>query len=127
MKFSSIRLLVSDFSASVSFWRDVMELSMTFGDETAHYAYFDAGNVALELFSRDNNAAAFGEATPVPKPTGHHAIISFQVDDVDATYADLVKRGATSFAPPHTPNSVRSRTRPPTSMRYRRSPTRCTT
>jgi len=110
MKFSSIRLLVSDFSASVSFWRDVMGLSMTFGDETVHYAYFDAGNVGLELFSRDNNAAAFGEATPAPKPAGHQAIVSFQVDDVDATYADLVKRGATSFAPPQDRPAWQART-----------------
>jgi len=75
-------------------------LPMTFGDETMGYAYFDTGNAGLELLSRDGFATSLGEATPTPMPVGHQAVIVFRVDDVDATYADLVKRGAKAVADP---------------------------
>jgi lactoylglutathione lyase len=100
MKFSNVRLLVGDFPAAVKFWRDIMKLPMTFSDETMSYAYFDTGNAGLELYSRDGFAAALGEATPAPTPAGHQTVIVFRVDDVDATYTDLVSRGATAVASP---------------------------
>jgi lactoylglutathione lyase len=64
----------------------------------------------VSLFQRDTNAAAFGAATPAPAPETQQAIISFQVDDVDATYTDLVKRGAPSFAPPQDRPAWQART-----------------
>jgi len=100
MKLFGFRLLVSDFSASVNFWRDIMGLTMSYGDEAIGYAYFDTGGAALELFRRDDHAAALGEVTPTPKPSGHSGVITFKVDDVDTTYAELVKRGATSVTNP---------------------------
>jgi predicted enzyme related to lactoylglutathione lyase len=100
MKLINFRLLVSDFPASLKFWRDLMMLPMTFGDESMGYAYFDTGNAGVELLSRDGFAASLGEATLTPTPTGHPAVIVFRVDDVDATYADLVKRGAKAIAAP---------------------------
>jgi predicted enzyme related to lactoylglutathione lyase len=100
MKLNNFRLLVGDFPAALKFWRDIMMLPMSYGDETMGYAYFDTGNAGLELFSRDGFAASLGEATPTPGPVGRQAVIVFRVDDVDATYADLVKRGATAVAGP---------------------------
>ena len=100
MKFINVRLLVGDSAAAIRFWRDVMGLRMTFGDETMGYAYFDTGNAGLELLSRDGFATSLGEATPTPMPVGHQAVIVFRVDEVDATYADLVKRGAKAVADP---------------------------
>src|SRR5437588_12734232 len=100
MKFNNVRLLVGDFPASFRFWRDVMRLPMTFGDEAMGYAYFDTGNAGLELFSRDGFAAALGEATPASTPVGRQTVIVFSVDDVDATYADLVEHGARPVAGP---------------------------
>ncbi len=100
MKLITFRLLVGDFSAAVRFWRDVMGLPMKYGDEAIGYAYFDTGSAGLELFSRDGHAAALGEATPAPIPVGRQAVITFSVDDVDATYTDLVERGATAVAGP---------------------------
>jgi lactoylglutathione lyase len=100
MKLNNFRLLVGDFPASLKFWRDIMMLPLSFGDETMGYAYFDTGNAGLELFSRAGFAESLGEAAPTSTPTGHQAVIVFRVDDVDATYADLVKRGAKSVAAP---------------------------
>jgi len=100
MKLINFRLLVSDFPAALKFWRDIMMLPMTYGDETMGYAYFDTGNAGLELLSRDGFTASLSETIPTPMPVGHQAVIVFRVDDVDATYADLVKRGAKAVADP---------------------------
>lgn len=100
MKLFGFRLLVSDFAASVHFWRDVMGLSMKFGDEAIGYAYFETDSAALELFNRDKHAAALGEATPTPAPLGHSGVITFKVEQVDATFAELVERGATVVTRP---------------------------
>lgn len=105
MKINTIRLLVGDFTAAFRFWRDVMQFPVVYGKEDnlpseLEYAYFTAGEIGFELSSRDQFAAAIGEATPTPTPVGRQAIISLQSDDVDATYADLVARGATAVSAP---------------------------
>ena len=100
MKLINFRLLVSDFSDSLKFWRDIMMLPLSFSEETMGYAYFNTGDWGLELFSRDAFAASLGEATPTSTPEGHLAVIVFRVDDIDASYADLVKRGAKAVASP---------------------------
>ncbi len=105
MKINTIRLLVGDFPATFRFWRDVMQFPVVYGKEDIapselEYAYFTAGEIGLELSSRDQFAAALGEATPTAAPTGRQAIISLQSDDVDATFAELVARGATAVAAP---------------------------
>jgi lactoylglutathione lyase len=108
MKLISVRLLVGDFPAALRFWRDTMRLPMTYSDETMGYAYFDTGNTGLELFSRDGFAAALSEATPAP--VGRQTVIVFRVDDVDATYTDLVERGATPVTGPQDRPAWQART-----------------
>ncbi len=100
MQLSPIRLLVSDFPATVKFWRDVMQLPMPYHLEEMGYAYFEAGSTGLELLSRDAFAATLGETAPTPTPTGRQFVLTFKVDDVDATYAELLARGATAVAGP---------------------------
>ena len=100
MKLVNFRLLVSDFPASLAFWRDIMMLPLTFGDETMGYAYFDTGNAGIELLSRIAFAASLGELVPSIITKGNPAVIVFRVDDVDATYDDLVKRGAKAVVEP---------------------------
>ena len=104
MKFTNVRLLTGDFDASYQFWRDVMRLPVAFGPDSPGaipgYAYLTIGDVGVELMSRDAFATALGEATPAPIPTGRQTVLVLGVDDVDATYADLVGRGAISVAAP---------------------------
>jgi len=100
MKLVNFRLLVSDFPASLAFWRDLMKLPMTFGDETMGYAYFDAGSAGIELMSRAAFAASLGELRPSTITEGNPAVIVFRVDDVDATYNELVERGAKALVEP---------------------------
>jgi lactoylglutathione lyase len=100
MELFGIRLLVGDFPAALHFWRDLMKLPLQFHDETLGYAYFDTGKAGLELHARDEFAAAIGEVTPVATPQGRQVIIDFRVENVDATYAELVALGATSVPAP---------------------------
>ncbi len=98
MKFICVRLLVNDFPTTFKFWRDAGKFPVSYSDEATGYAYFDMGTAGLELFSRATFASAVGEAALAP--TGREAVLDFEVDDVDATYVDLVGRGATPVAAP---------------------------
>ena len=100
MKFINVRLLVSDSAAAIRFWRDVMGLHMTFGDEAMGYAYFETDSAGVELMTREGFAGAIGEAASTPTTVGRPAVLVFRVDDVDAAYADLVRRGATAVTGP---------------------------
>jgi predicted enzyme related to lactoylglutathione lyase len=73
---------------------------LIFKDTTGTYAYFQAGNSRIELLKADYFATSMGSAKPVPQQEDYRAVIVFRVDDVDATYADLVKRGASPLAEP---------------------------
>src|SRR5689334_2621647 len=94
MQLINVRLMVADVPAAIHFWRDVMQFPMTYADESIGYAYFETSAAGIELFSRDGLAAALGEPVPAPPPTGRQALLVFKVDNVDATYAELVARGA---------------------------------
>lgn len=110
MKLFSFRLLVGDFSVAVRFWRDTMGLNMTFSDEEIGYAYFETGSAGLELFDRSKFADALAEADPVSTSVARSAVITFGVDDVDASYADLVAHGVPSVAVPQDRPLWRART-----------------
>jgi lactoylglutathione lyase len=104
MKLGTIRLLVGDFPSAFQFWRDVMGLPVAYGpdspDAVPGYAYFTPGETGLELLDRDSFADSLGEATIAAAPTGRESVLIFSVDDVDATYAELVGRGAKAVAGP---------------------------
>src|SRR3954447_2689857 len=99
MQLVNFRLLVGDVPASIRFWRDIVQLPMQYGDEAMGYAYFETSSAGIELMQRDAFAAAIGTAAAAA-PMGHLAAIVFKVDDVDASYASLVERGATPVAGP---------------------------
>lgn len=100
MKFINVRLLVSDIPAALRFWRDVMGLHMTYGDEAMGYAYFETDGAGIELMTRAGFATALGDVASMPTPAEHPAVLVFRVDDVDTAYADLVERGARAVAAP---------------------------
>lgn len=100
MKFINVRLLVGDIAAAIRFWRDVIGLHMTYGEEAMGYAYFETDSAGVELLTREGFAAALGETASTPTAGGRPAVLVFRVDDVDTTYADFVGRGATVVAGP---------------------------
>lgn len=101
MKLNDFRLLVHDFAASFHFWHEIMDLPVIFRDEHNLYAELEAGNVRLELLDASYFAASVGSAQPAPVQEGYRGVIVFEVDDLEAAYADLIKRGAPSLATPH--------------------------
>lgn len=100
MNLDNFRLLIDDFSASFHFWHDIVGLTLIYQDDTSTYAYFEAGSAHIELLKADYFASSVGSAKPAPLQSGYRGAIVFRVDDVDAAYADLVKRGAPTLAPP---------------------------
>jgi lactoylglutathione lyase len=107
MKLICVRMLVDDFATELKFYRDVMQLVEKYVDEKIHYAYlgFDAsdpeGSTALELADLKGFAEIIGDSSgslPVTKSGG--TLLNIKVDDVDASYAELVGRGAKSLAEP---------------------------
>ncbi|MEO5953400.1 MAG: VOC family protein [Chloroflexia bacterium] len=107
MKLSCVRMLVDDFSTELKFYREVMQLVEKYVDEKIHYAYlgFDAsdpdGSTCLELADLKDFAEIIGDssgALPATKLGG--TLLNIKVDDVDASYAEFVGRGAKSLAEP---------------------------
>jgi catechol 2,3-dioxygenase-like lactoylglutathione lyase family enzyme len=76
MKLSRARLLVDDFGAAFRFYRDELGLTPSFGDESAGYASFAAGDGTIAIFDRSEQ----GEVVPLRQP-GDATIVVFEVDD----------------------------------------------
>lgn len=111
MNFVNVRLLTADFSAAVKFWRDTMGLTLTYSDEAMGYAYFETDTAGVEILRHDAFAASLGNAPAAPA-AGYQAVLVFRVDDVDATYRDLLARGAVSIGAPQDRPAWRARTAP---------------
>ncbi|MBE3559909.1 MAG: VOC family protein [Ktedonobacteraceae bacterium] len=101
MKLNDFRLLVNDFPASFRFWHEVVGLPTIFRDENNTYAELDADNVRLELLRADYFAASVGSPLPAAVQEGFRGVVVFEVDDLEAAYADLAGRGAPTLASPH--------------------------
>lgn len=106
LKFTHTRLLVDDIDACYKFYRDTLGLKPRFDGEGSVYAEFDCGGGGhvLALFSRQlmNNAVSEGAAMPVARITNGcgDVLITFEVADVDATYAHLMQKGVQFIGPP---------------------------
>ena len=90
MKMSHTRLLVTKFKKCFTFYRDVMEFPVKWGDENGTYADFDAGGHQLALFMRPPMADAIGAPHPEPKTKQQdYVCLVFAVEDVDIEYKTL--------------------------------------
>lgn len=102
MRYSYTRLLVNDFPACFRFYRDVLGLTPTFGEEGGTYADFEAGSVAIALFSRQEMAEAVSAGSlPATSEAQDRVALIFNVDSVDAVVSELASRGAHFIRPPH--------------------------
>jgi catechol 2,3-dioxygenase-like lactoylglutathione lyase family enzyme len=84
VKLTHVRLLVDDFGNTFRFYRDVLGLECTYGDEGGPYADFDTGATSLAIFTREAQATTADLRSP-----GDGAITVIGVDDVDALAARL--------------------------------------
>jgi lactoylglutathione lyase len=102
MRMSHTRLLASDFRGCFAFYRDIMGLPVTWGDESGTYASFDAEGHQLALFLREPMAEAIGAEPPRPRPAQQDFVcLIFAVDDVDGQYRSLAEKGITPINQPH--------------------------
>jgi catechol 2,3-dioxygenase-like lactoylglutathione lyase family enzyme len=93
VKLTHVRLLVDDYALCFHFYRDVLGLEVTFGDETSGYSDFATnGGTALALFDRREQA----EAVEL-RPPGDEAVLIFGVENVDDVAGRL---GAYLVGPP---------------------------
>ncbi len=84
MELTQTRLLVGDYVRCFAFYRDVLGLEPTFGDESSGYASFRAGEAAFAIFDRREQ-----EEVVELRPVGDNAILAFGVGDVDTFAARL--------------------------------------
>jgi lactoylglutathione lyase len=79
VKLSQVRLLVDDFGAAFRFYRDVLGLETSFGEEAGPYASFSAGDGTIAIFERRGQGEVVGLRLP-----GDGAVVVLEVDDADA-------------------------------------------
>jgi catechol 2,3-dioxygenase-like lactoylglutathione lyase family enzyme len=96
MKFSNVRLLVSDFKKCFRFYTETLGLVPVWGDENGCYASFKVaeGIEGFALFVSDYMAPAVGNADK-SLPTGcrEKSMVSFEVENVDEAYQTLQSKG----------------------------------
>ena len=89
LKVGYVNVFVTRFEEAVRFYRDVLELPLRFEEAEFGYASFSAGAVAFSLARTD-------DASQV----GRHTGIGLVVDDLDAAYEELSRRGVAFDMPP---------------------------
>ena len=89
-----VRLLVGNYRTCFSFYKDVVGLDVAWGDENTAYAEFEAGNVRLALFGREEMSEVVG-TTELPAETRvqDSAVVVLRVDDVDRVCEELRSSG----------------------------------
>lgn len=101
-RISQIRLLVTDFAGCFRFYRDVLGLTVSSGDDADVYASFNlTPQVSLGLFRRDLMAAVVEtQAKPPTADAQDSVVIAYQVDDVDVAAQELRAQGIELVAVP---------------------------
>ena len=84
-----IHVSVSDVERSTAFYRDVLGLRHLFTVPGQGMAFFDAGGVRLYL------------AVPEDERFRSRPVVYYTVPDVEAAYAAVTGRGASSLSRPH--------------------------
>jgi len=96
MKFSNVRLLVKDYKKCFKFYTEKLGLEPAWGDEEGCYASFRVaeGIEGFALFVSDFMAPAVGNADKSqPTDCREKSMMSFEVENVDATYQIFLEKG----------------------------------
>ena len=91
-------LIVADLDRSLDFYIDILGIPL--GHRSGGYAQLRTGPTRLSLYTRDAMAQTLGEAIGEPDRRAPGFEIGFIVEDVDATYADFLARGAEGAVSP---------------------------
>ena len=89
------RLLVDDFAGCFRFYRDLMGLQVTFGNEDAGYADFRAGDTAFSLFLRAEMEQVTGRVDEMPgDQVRDQVVLVFGVEGLESLVTELSRKGA---------------------------------
>jgi catechol 2,3-dioxygenase-like lactoylglutathione lyase family enzyme len=87
----AITLFVEDLAAASAFYREAFGLPVHFADDAS--TVFDLGNTVINLLKVEEAVELVGEARVGKPDAGTRAQYTIQVDDADATCAELTGRG----------------------------------
>lgn len=102
MKFSNIRLLVSDFDTCFAFYNETLGLECTWGQPGDNYASFNIGIPSgLALFKTELMSDALNEGEAITKPLSQDKVaIILEVENVDEEFETLKSKGLSFLASP---------------------------
>ena len=98
MRLTHVRLMVDDIARSRAFYRDALGFRVLVDASNIGYAEFDAGDAVLAVYERSMMAKV---VDPQEISGRGNAIVTFDAEDVDGTFARLVEAGARPVAHPH--------------------------
>jgi lactoylglutathione lyase len=87
----AITLFVEDLAAAKQFYREVFGLPVAFEDDDS--AVFDFGNTIVNLLKTAAARELIEPAAVASREAGSRLQLTIQVEDVDATCAELAARG----------------------------------
>lgn len=90
-KIFAVTLFVEDLEATKRFYREVFGLPVAFEDDAS--AVFDFGNTIVNLLSTAAAPELIAPAAVADPAAGARLQLTIQVPNVDATCAELVRRG----------------------------------
>ena len=97
MSYPYTRLLVRHFPECFRFYRDILQLQPSWGDEADRYASFTlerGGPIVLALFGRQSMAEVMGREDWPAEPKGQdRSLLIFEVPDVDETVERFFQMG----------------------------------
>ncbi|WP_096187796.1 VOC family protein [Evansella halocellulosilytica] len=96
MELTHTRLLVKDYKACLTFYRDTLQFELDWGDENTNYCQFKVGSHLLALFDRNMMAASVRKSElPLEVEQMDRIALIFRVDDVDTKANELKEKGIT--------------------------------
>jgi len=89
LKLGYVNVFVSNFDACCTFFTESLGLTPNQREDSFGYASFNAGTISFGIAKTDG-----------PSLVGSHPGEGFIVDDIDATYKDVVAKGVEFEMPP---------------------------
>ncbi len=93
-------LIVEDLDRSLSFYTGILGLQL--GHRSGDYAQLDTGATRLAFYTRQAMAKTLGIQLKPPADEEPGFEIGFKVEDVDATFLELVQKGVKAAVQPTT-------------------------
>ncbi len=92
-RIDAITLFVEDLEGTKRFYREVFDLPVKFEDDDS--AVFDFGNTLINLLRASAASELIDPAPVASSEAGSRLQLTIEVADVDATCAELARRGVT--------------------------------